>query len=154
MSGGHGGGIDGGRSCLTCACLLARPFDRPLARPPAQVSGLLMEKELKYLKGAVDSPVRPMACIVGGAKVSSKVRMPVASATRARWSASPERYDPAVATAAAAAVCGVLLHLYLCDFVVVLSAGRLRKLCLEFIGEPSPSEWRCARTNHKLRWKK
>ena len=32
-----------------------------------------MEKELKYLKGAVDSPVRPMACIVGGAKVSSKV---------------------------------------------------------------------------------
>lgn len=38
-----------------------------------QVSGMLMEKELKYLKGAVDSPVRPMACIVGGAKVSSKV---------------------------------------------------------------------------------
>lgn len=34
---------------------------------------MLMEKELKYLKGAVDSPVRPMACIVGGAKVSSKV---------------------------------------------------------------------------------
>lgn len=33
-----------------------------------------MEKELKYLKGAVDSPVRPMACIVGGAKVSSKVK--------------------------------------------------------------------------------
>lgn len=32
-----------------------------------------MEKELKYLKGAVDSPVRPMACIVGGAKISSKV---------------------------------------------------------------------------------
>lgn len=39
-----------------------------------QVSGMLMEKELKYLKGAVDSPVRPMACIVGGAKVSSKVK--------------------------------------------------------------------------------
>ncbi|CAM9764453.1 unnamed protein product [Ectocarpus sp. 4 AP-2014] len=38
-----------------------------------KVSGLLMEKELKYLKGAVDSPVRPMACIVGGAKVSSKI---------------------------------------------------------------------------------
>lgn len=34
---------------------------------------MLMEKELKYLKGAVDAPVRPMACIVGGAKVSSKV---------------------------------------------------------------------------------
>ncbi|CAM9513299.1 unnamed protein product [Ectocarpus sp. 6 AP-2014] len=38
-----------------------------------KVSGMLMEKELKYLKGAVDSPVRPMACIVGGAKVSSKI---------------------------------------------------------------------------------
>ncbi|CAN0059114.1 unnamed protein product, partial [Pylaiella littoralis] len=37
------------------------------------VSGMLMEKELKYLKGAVDNPVRPMACIVGGAKVSSKI---------------------------------------------------------------------------------
>ncbi|CAM9245374.1 unnamed protein product [Discosporangium mesarthrocarpum] len=32
-----------------------------------------MEKELKYLKGAVDAPIRPMACIVGGAKVSSKI---------------------------------------------------------------------------------
>ncbi|CAM9513368.1 unnamed protein product [Ectocarpus sp. 6 AP-2014] len=38
-----------------------------------KVSGLLMEKELKYLKGAVDNPVRPMACIVGGAKVSCKI---------------------------------------------------------------------------------
>jgi phosphoglycerate kinase len=38
-----------------------------------KVAGYLMEKELKYLKGAVDSPVRPMACIVGGAKVSSKI---------------------------------------------------------------------------------
>lgn len=45
-----------------------------LCNVEAQVSGLLMEKELKYLKGAVDSPVRPMACIVGGAKVSSKVK--------------------------------------------------------------------------------
>lgn len=33
-----------------------------------------MEKELQYLMGAVDNPVRPMACIVGGAKVSSKVK--------------------------------------------------------------------------------
>ncbi|CAM9091657.1 unnamed protein product [Chrysoparadoxa australica] len=37
------------------------------------VSGFLMEKELKYLKGAVDEPVRPMGCIIGGAKVSSKI---------------------------------------------------------------------------------
>ncbi|CAM9978516.1 unnamed protein product, partial [Phaeothamnion confervicola] len=40
------------------------------------VAGYLMEKarnELKYLKGAVDHPTRPMACIVGGAKVSTKI---------------------------------------------------------------------------------
>lgn len=35
--------------------------------------GFLMEKELKYLKGAVDSPTRPLAAIIGGAKVSTKV---------------------------------------------------------------------------------
>ena len=29
--------------------------------------------QLKYLKGAVDAPVRPMGCIIGGAKVSSKI---------------------------------------------------------------------------------
>ena len=32
-----------------------------------------MEKELKFLKGAVDKPVRPFAAIVGGAKVSTKI---------------------------------------------------------------------------------
>lgn len=35
---------------------------------------MLMEKELKYLIEAVEHPARPMACIVGGAKVSCKVR--------------------------------------------------------------------------------
>eukprot|EP00617_Octactis_speculum_P014668 CAMPEP_0185744386 /NCGR_PEP_ID=MMETSP1174-20130828/2441_1 /TAXON_ID=35687 /ORGANISM="Dictyocha speculum, Strain CCMP1381" /LENGTH=431 /DNA_ID=CAMNT_0028417731 /DNA_START=30 /DNA_END=1325 /DNA_ORIENTATION=- len=35
--------------------------------------GFLMEKELKFLKGAVDSPNRPLAAIIGGAKVSTKV---------------------------------------------------------------------------------
>merc|ERR1712110_1064078 len=37
------------------------------------VSGFLLKKELDYLKGAVDSPVRPLAAIVGGAKVSTKI---------------------------------------------------------------------------------
>merc|ERR1712157_676078 len=37
------------------------------------VSGFLLKKELDYLKGAVDSPNRPMAAIVGGAKVSTKI---------------------------------------------------------------------------------
>merc|ERR1719242_2595877 len=37
------------------------------------VSGLLLKKELDYLKNAVDAPQRPMAAIVGGAKVSTKI---------------------------------------------------------------------------------
>merc|ERR1719272_2310872 len=37
------------------------------------VSGYLLAKELKYLAGAVDDPVRPLAAIVGGSKVSSKI---------------------------------------------------------------------------------
>lgn len=38
-----------------------------------KVAGFLMEKELKFLKSAVDAPVRPFAAIVGGAKVSTKI---------------------------------------------------------------------------------
>jgi len=38
-----------------------------------KVAGFLMEKELKFLKGAVDAPKRPFAAIVGGAKVSTKI---------------------------------------------------------------------------------
>merc|ERR1712190_82708 len=37
------------------------------------VSGFLLKKELDYLKNAVDAPQRPMAAIVGGAKVSTKI---------------------------------------------------------------------------------
>jgi len=37
------------------------------------VSGFLLKKELDYLKGAVDAPQKPMAAIVGGAKVSTKI---------------------------------------------------------------------------------
>ncbi|WP_413677209.1 phosphoglycerate kinase [Prochlorococcus sp. MIT 0916] len=37
------------------------------------VAGYLMEKELKYLQGAIDQPKRPLAAIVGGSKVSSKI---------------------------------------------------------------------------------
>lgn len=36
-------------------------------------AGYLLDKELKYLQGAVDSPKRPMMAIVGGAKVSTKI---------------------------------------------------------------------------------
>lgn len=37
------------------------------------VAGLLLEKELAYLAGAVSNPKRPFAAIVGGSKVSSKI---------------------------------------------------------------------------------
>tara|TARA_Y100001978_G_scaffold120194_1_gene107083 strand:- start:345 stop:1553 length:1209 start_codon:yes stop_codon:yes gene_type:complete len=36
-------------------------------------AGFLLEKELKYLQGAIDNPMRPLAAIVGGSKVSSKI---------------------------------------------------------------------------------
>ncbi len=37
------------------------------------VAGYLMEKELQYLQGAIDEPKKPLAAIVGGSKVSSKI---------------------------------------------------------------------------------
>lgn len=40
---------------------------------PHKVAGFLMEKELKFLQGAVDNPQRPFAAVIGGAKVSSKI---------------------------------------------------------------------------------
>jgi phosphoglycerate kinase len=37
------------------------------------VAGFLMEKELKYLGGALNNPKRPFAAILGGAKISGKI---------------------------------------------------------------------------------
>lgn len=37
------------------------------------VGGLLIDKELEYLKGAIEDPKRPLAAIIGGSKVSSKI---------------------------------------------------------------------------------
>ena len=39
----------------------------------SSLAGFLLEKELKYLQGAIDAPKRPLAAIVGGSKVSSKI---------------------------------------------------------------------------------
>jgi len=37
------------------------------------VAGFLMEKELEYLQNAIENPQRPLAAIIGGSKVSSKI---------------------------------------------------------------------------------
>lgn len=37
------------------------------------VSGLLIEKELQFLQNAIENPQRPLAAIIGGSKVSSKI---------------------------------------------------------------------------------
>jgi 3-phosphoglycerate kinase len=39
------------------------------------VAGFLLEKEIQYLGGAVDNPMRPFMIILGGAKVSDKIGM-------------------------------------------------------------------------------
>jgi phosphoglycerate kinase len=42
---------------------------------PAAGAGLLMEKELKYLGQALESPQRPFVAVLGGAKVSDKIEV-------------------------------------------------------------------------------
>ncbi len=36
-------------------------------------AGLLLKKEVEYLKGAVENPIRPFVAIIGGAKISGKI---------------------------------------------------------------------------------
>lgn len=47
------------------------------------VAGLLMEKELDYLATALESPKRPLVAILGGAKVSDKIKVIEALLTKA-----------------------------------------------------------------------
>ena len=42
-----------------------------LVRPA--LAGMLMDKEIKMLSQALNDPARPVACIIGGSKVSSKI---------------------------------------------------------------------------------
>ncbi len=44
-----------------------------VARYLPAVGGFLMEKELKYLAGAIESPEQPFVSILGGAKISDKI---------------------------------------------------------------------------------
>jgi phosphoglycerate kinase/triosephosphate isomerase (TIM) len=40
---------------------------------PVAAAGFLLKKEIEYLEGAVENPVRPFVAILGGAKVSGKI---------------------------------------------------------------------------------
>src|SRR5437773_11554457 len=40
---------------------------------PASAAGFLLKKEIEYLEGAVENPVRPFVAILGGAKASGKI---------------------------------------------------------------------------------
>jgi phosphoglycerate kinase len=44
-----------------------------VARHLPAVAGLLMEKELEYIGGALEEPKRPFVTIIGGAKISDKI---------------------------------------------------------------------------------
>ncbi len=39
------------------------------------VAGLLVEKEVEHIRGALDKPNRPLVAIIGGAKVSTKIEL-------------------------------------------------------------------------------
>lgn len=44
-----------------------------VARHLPAVAGLLMEKELEYIGGAIESPKKPFVTVIGGAKISDKI---------------------------------------------------------------------------------
>jgi phosphoglycerate kinase len=45
-----------------------------VAHAPQAAAGLLLEKELTYVGQAIASPARPLGAIIGGAKISSKLK--------------------------------------------------------------------------------
>ena len=63
-----------GTAHRTEASMYAVPLAMKAAGKPA-VMGLLVEKEIRYLAGAIESPERPFVAVLGGAKVSDKIQV-------------------------------------------------------------------------------
>jgi phosphoglycerate kinase len=60
----------------TCHRVDASMVAVPLAmRTKPKVVGLLVEKEIRYLRDAVDQPERPFVAVLGGAKVADKIKV-------------------------------------------------------------------------------
>ncbi|MFQ5806451.1 MAG: phosphoglycerate kinase [Phycisphaerae bacterium] len=58
----------------TCHRKHVSMYDVPqLVAPGGRVTGFLVEKELRYLGQALESPKRPFVAVLGGAKVSDKI---------------------------------------------------------------------------------
>ena len=49
------------------------------------VAGLLMEKEIEFLGGAIENPARPYVAIIGGAKISDKIGVIRNLLTKVDW---------------------------------------------------------------------
>ena len=47
----------------------------PALRRTCHAAGFLLEKEIRFIGGAVDNPAHPFAAIIGGAKVSDKIEV-------------------------------------------------------------------------------
>ncbi len=54
-------------------CHRAHASVEAIARFLPACAGLLLEKELKYMKKALENPARPFVAIIGGAKISDKI---------------------------------------------------------------------------------
>src|SRR6266545_1752644 len=54
---------------------VAERLSKLMGLPVAFAAGFLMERELRYLMGALSNPRRPSVVILGGAKVSDKIQV-------------------------------------------------------------------------------
>ena len=75
-------------SIILYACIFRQSFFRGL-----QVAGLLIKKELAAFSMVLTSPQKPLLAIVGGAKISDKIKSRRAAAGRAELLAKKRHTD-------------------------------------------------------------